>query len=104
MKAITFGDNLPGYEMGNMDDPGVVVIQQFFGVTPEVQHQAQMISAMGYRCLVPDLYRGKVGADMEEAQHLMANLDWPGAINSLTQAVSYLKDTGAVKVGVVGFW
>ena len=33
----------------------------------------------GYRCLVPDLYKGKLGVNVEEAHHLMSNLDWPGA-------------------------
>lgn len=35
--------------------------------------------AQGYRCLVPDLYKGKLGVNVEEAHHLMTNLDWPGA-------------------------
>ena len=30
----------------------------------------------GYRCLIPDLYKGKLGVNVEEAHHLMSNLDW----------------------------
>jgi hypothetical protein len=33
----------------------------------------------GYRCLVPDLYKGALGVSVEEAHHLMTSLDWPGA-------------------------
>lgn len=34
---------------------------------------------------------------------LMTNLDFPAAVKELGQAVSYLKGSGATKVGVVGF-
>lgn len=33
----------------------------------------------------------------------MSNLDFPGAVKELGEAVKYLKSTGATKVGVVGF-
>ncbi|WAR14855.1 DLHH-like protein [Mya arenaria] len=34
----------------------------------------------GFATLVPDLYRGKITKDYEEAGHLMSGLDWPGAV------------------------
>lgn len=34
---------------------------------------------------------------------LMTNLDFPAAVKELGEAVSYLKSSGATKVGVVGF-
>jgi carboxymethylenebutenolidase len=53
--------------------------------------------------LVPDLYRGKVGAEAEEAHHLMSNLDWPSAVEDIRGAARFLKAEGSPKVGVIGF-
>ena len=41
--------------------------------------------------------------DKEEAHHLMSNLDFPGAVKEITQAVEFLRSSGSSKVGVVGF-
>lgn len=49
-------------------------------------------------CLVPDLYKGKVGVDKEEASHLLSKLDWPAAVDEIKQAVQYLRADGAQKV------
>lgn len=32
--------------------------------------------ATGYRVLVPDLYKGKLGVDKEEAHHVSSNISW----------------------------
>jgi hypothetical protein len=56
-----------------------------------------------YRVLVPDLYRGKLGVDAEEASHLMTNLDWAGAVQDIGAAADMLAEDGNGSVGVVGF-
>ena len=55
------------------------------------------------RCLIPDIYHGKLGIDKEEAHHLYSNLDWPRAVEELSQAVQFLKEEGSEKVGAIGF-
>lgn len=45
------------------------------------------------------LYRGKVGLDVAEAQHLMDGLDWQGAVKDITASVNWLKANGSKKVG-----
>ena len=44
------------------------------------------------------LYRGKVGLDVAEAQHLMDGLDWPGAVKDIHASVDWLKANGSKKV------
>ena len=44
MEKITFGDGLPGYEAGPKDAPGVVVLQEWWGVTDIIKDQAMLIS------------------------------------------------------------
>ncbi|MEW5307055.1 MAG: hypothetical protein WDW36_009473 [Sanguina aurantia] len=102
MHSISFGDDkLPGYEVGSQTGPAIIVLQEWWGVTEAVKQQAVMLSeATGFRTLIPDLYKGKLGVDAEEAGHLMGNLDWMNAIREMSQAVAYLRASGASKVGV----
>ncbi|KAI4966334.1 hypothetical protein ZWY2020_041226 [Hordeum vulgare] len=93
------------YVVGKENAPGVVVLQEWWGVDYEVKNHAIHISQSGdgYRALIPDLYRGKVALEVAEAQHLMEGLDWPGAIKDIQALVKWLKENGSPKVGVTGY-
>ncbi|PVD32547.1 hypothetical protein C0Q70_07988 [Pomacea canaliculata] len=83
---------------------GVVVLQEWWGMNKQIQDEAKQIAAMGpFVAIVPDLYRGKVATDNEHANHLMSNLDWPGAVKDIEACVRYLRQRGCTKVGVTGF-
>ncbi len=44
-----------------------------WGVTDEIKEQAEHLSKLGsYRVLIPDLYKGSIGVDAEEASHVNA--------------------------------
>lgn len=47
---------------------------------------------------IVSLYRGKVGLDVAEAQHLMDGLDWQGAVKDIEASVQWLKANGSQKV------
>jgi len=59
--------------------PAMVVIQEWWGLNDQIKGVANRLAAAGYRALVPDLYRGKVGLDAKEAEHLMSNLNFGDA-------------------------
>jgi carboxymethylenebutenolidase len=83
--------------------PGVVIIQEWWGLNDQIKGVAERFAAAGYRALVPDLYRGQVGLDAKEAEHLMTNLNFGDcAGQDIRGAVQYLKASSA-KVGVTGF-
>jgi len=83
--------------------PAMVVIQEWWGLNDQIKGVANRLANEGYRALVPDLYRGKVGVDAKEAEHLMTNLNFgDAATQDVRGAVQYLKQTGS-KVGVTGF-
>lgn len=105
MKLVKLGDegDIPAYVVGPEGKPAVIVIQEWWGVTDQVKRQAARIAAEGYRCLIPDLYKGKVGVDVEEAQHNMENLDFPGALQEIRQAAEWLAKEGSTKIGITGF-
>jgi carboxymethylenebutenolidase len=84
--------------------PGMVVIQEWWGLNDQIKGVADRLAAAGYRALVPDLYRGKVALEANEAEHLMNDLDFGDAAGQdVCGAVRYLKDSGSAKVGVTGF-
>jgi carboxymethylenebutenolidase len=104
LEKISFGNDLPGYVAGDASKPAVIVLQEWWGFTSEIKAQAEKLHKdTGYRVLVPDLYKGKVGVDAEEASHLMGNLDFPQAVQEMKQAVAWLREQGAPKVGAIGF-
>ena len=99
------GKSVPGYlaEPGGGSAPGVVVIQEWWGMNAQIKGVADRMAAAGYRAVVPDLYRGKVAVEAKEAEHLMGNLDFGDAASQdVRGAVRYLKRQGP-KVGVTGF-
>ncbi|KAE9620693.1 hypothetical protein Lal_00019349 [Lupinus albus] len=93
------------YVVGKEDAPGIVVLQEWWGVDFEIKNHAVMISQLGsgFKALIPDLYRGKVGLDVAEAQHLMDGLDWQGAVHDIRASINWLKANGSKKAGVTGF-
>jgi carboxymethylenebutenolidase len=84
--------------------PGLVVIQEWWGLNDQVKGVADKLAADGYRALVPDLYRGKVALEANEAEHLMKGLNFGDAAGQdVRGAVQHLKSSGSARVGVTGF-
>ncbi len=109
-EMITFtrpdGRTAPGYLAHPPQDdgiPGVVMLEEWWGVNQEIKDAAERLASHGFRVLVPDLYRGRVAATGDEANHLMQGLDFvDAATQDARGAAQYLKARGG-KVGVTGF-
>ena len=83
--------------------PGIVVIQEWWGLNDQIRGVADRLAEAGYRALVPDLYRGRSTVEAEEAHHLMEGLNFGDAASQdIRGAVQWLK-AGSPKVGVSGF-
>jgi carboxymethylenebutenolidase len=102
------GKSVPGYlaEPGSekaAGSPGIVVIQEWWGLNDQIKGVADKLAKAGYRALVPDLYRGKVALAANEAEHLMTSLNFGDAAGQdVRGAVQFLKGKSK-KVGVTGF-
>jgi carboxymethylenebutenolidase len=84
--------------------PGVVVIQEWWGLNDQIRGVAERYAEAGYVALVPDLYRGKSTVEAAEAEHLMTNLNFGDAAGQdVRGAVMHLKARGSAKVGVSGY-
>ena len=109
-ETITFkrpdGGDCAGYYArldAGEDVPGVVVIQEWWGIDGNIKRVADRLAEIGYRALVPDIYRGKVTVEAAEAAHLMGALDFKDAVTQdLRGAVQYLKQNSS-KVAAIGF-
>ena len=110
-KSISFhrpdGESVNGYlaeGARGASAPGIVVIQEWWGLNDQIRGVADKFAAAGYRALVPDLYRGKVALEAHEAEHLMKGLNFAVAAGQdVRGAVQHLKASGSAKVGVTGF-
>ncbi len=97
-------EDIPGYlAKGGGGDRSVVVLQEWWGLNDQIKGVCERFAAAGYTALAPDLYRGRVTRDPDEASHMMTGLDWLGATdNDVRGAVAHLKAGGGT-CAVMGF-
>jgi carboxymethylenebutenolidase len=88
--------------------PGVLVIQEWWGLDDSLKEMADRLAASGFVALVPDLYHGQVAGhtEMDKAAKLMQALPPDRAGRDMSGAVDYLANHEAVTtrgIGVIGF-
>jgi carboxymethylenebutenolidase len=87
--------------------PGVLVIQEWWGLESGIIEMADRLAAAGFVALAPDLYHGELAAhdEMDKAGALMSALPPDRAARDMSGAVDYLaaNSAGGHGVGVVGF-
>ncbi len=86
--------------------PGVIVIQEWWGLVPHITDVCDRLAAEGFVALAPDLFHGEKTTEPDEAGKLMMTLNIEQAAKDLNGAVDFLvghdATTGA-GLGVVGF-
>lgn len=86
--------------------PGLVLVQEWWGLTTHVATMADRFAAEGFTVLAPDLYGGATTHDGAEAARLKRELPVERAVTDLAGAVDHLLALDGVvgdAVGVVGF-
>ena len=86
--------------------PGLVVIQEWWGLTSHIADLTDRFAAEGFVALAPDLYGGSTTHDATEAGEMMQQLPPDRAARDLAGAVDFLlgrDDVEGDRVGVVGF-
>jgi carboxymethylenebutenolidase len=108
---ITFkrpdGGDAKGYltNAASGDAPGVVVIQEWWGLAEQIKATVDRFALAGFDALAPDLYKGVLVPyhDTERAAKEMSSLNFIEETEQTVRgAVQYLKRNGA-KVGIAGF-
>ena len=109
--TITFkrpdGKDATGYlaNAARGNAPGVVVIQEWWGLSEQIKGMVDRFAVAGFDALAPDLYGGVVVPyhDTEAANKEMTSLNFIEATEQTVRgAVRYLARNGA-KVGLTGF-
>ncbi|HTP08981.1 MAG TPA: dienelactone hydrolase family protein [Anaerolineae bacterium] len=101
--------NAPGYLAQPGDGqahPGIVVIQEWWGLVPHIKDVAERFAREGFVALAPDLYHGQAADEPDKARKLAMALDAQRAVQEIAAAARYLKKLQNVapqKVGVVGW-
>jgi carboxymethylenebutenolidase len=86
--------------------PGVVVIQEWWGLVPHIEKVCERLAGEGFVALAPDLYHGETTTSPDEAGKMMMALRVDEAEQDLRGAVQYLLAHGATigkSVGTIGF-
>jgi len=102
------GGNTGGYLSipKNGSGPGVVVIQEWWGLVDHIKQVCDRFAEEGFVALAPDLFHGKSTKSPDEAGKLMMAMRIDEAERDLAAAVDYLSTHDSVtseKIGVVGF-
>ena len=84
--------------------PGIVVIQEWWGLVGHIRNVADRFAAEGFSALAPDLYHGKTANEPDEAGKLFMALNVAQAEKDLRAAVDEVaKHSSTAKIGAVGF-
>jgi carboxymethylenebutenolidase len=86
--------------------PGVVVLQEWWGLNDQIREVCDRFASEGFVALAPDIYRGVVTAEPDEAAKLMMALNIEQAAKDMAGAVDWLAAHDAVTstgVGVTGY-
>ncbi len=88
--------------------PGVLVIQEWWGLDSGIKEMATRLAADGFVALAPDLYHGELAAhdEMDKAGQLMNSMPPDRAARDMSGAIDYLSALDGVTgsgIGVVGF-
>jgi carboxymethylenebutenolidase len=98
------GGMTKGYlAMAGQGRPGIVVIQEWWGLNDQICGVADRFARAGYNALAPDLYKGRLTTEPDEANHLMSGLNFADATHQdLRGAVQHLKAQSG-KVAAMGY-
>jgi len=84
--------------------PGVIVIQEWWGLVPHIKKVCDRFAAEGFSALAPDMYHGKTADEPDGAGKLFMALNIGQAEKDLRGAATYLAGhSSTARLGAVGF-
>lgn len=82
----------------------IILIQEWWGLNDHITDIAGRYAEAGYIAIAPDLYRGKLAKDPQEAGQFMQALAIEDGIDTIKNAVAKAKETyGVSKFGITGY-
>ena len=85
-------------------EKAVVVIQEWWGLNDHIKDIANRYADEGFIAIAPDLYRGKVAANSEEAGKMMQGLKIEDGLDTIKNSVEAARTKYALShFGITGF-
>ena len=90
--------------MAGQGKPGIVVIQEWWGLNDHIRDIANRYAAEGFIAIAPDLYRGKVATNPDEASKMMNALQIEDGLDTISNAAAKAgEDLGLSHFGITGY-
>lgn len=91
----TTGGPTTAYVDRPIDDTNtaVILIHEWWGINQHIRDLARRYTQEGYNCVAPDLFRGRVAQDVEEASALMQALAIEDGLETIRKAMVAARDT-----------
>lgn len=86
--------------------PGLVLIQEWWGIEPHVIDLAQKLAVEGFVVAVPDLFHGQVATEPDDAERVMMMNETERGVKEIIGALDTVKAIPNVepkKLGLIGF-
>jgi carboxymethylenebutenolidase len=87
----------PETESPNEVTAGVLLIHEWWGINDHIRDLAGRYAKERYLCVAPDLYRGRVAKDTEDASALMQALEIDDGMETIRKAMDAAAETYQVK-------
>jgi carboxymethylenebutenolidase len=82
----------------------VILIQEWWGINDHIRDLAGRYAKEGYLCVAPDLYRGKLAKNSDEASRMMHDLALDDGVEIIRAAIAETKRVyNAPKLGITGY-
>jgi carboxymethylenebutenolidase len=98
--AVPFFLSLPA---GPPPWPGVVVVMEGMGITPQLLRVCERLAREGYAVAAPDLFWRFGGANPEAGNAPYKDLQLEDGRSDIVEVAARLRDLGAATVGITGF-
>lgn len=88
----------------NPSGKAIIVVQEWWGLNDHIKDIANRYAAEGFTAIAPDLYRGKIAKDPEEAGKLMHALEIEDGLNTIESAMEKAREKYEIEYfGITGF-
>jgi carboxymethylenebutenolidase len=82
----------------------VILIQEWWGINDHIRDIGGRYANEGYLCIAPDLFRGKVARNTEEAARLMQGLAIEDGLETIRETIAVAKRSYNVqRIGITGY-
>lgn len=86
------------------DSKAVILIQEYWGLNDHIKDIAGRYADEGFICIAPDLYRGRIATNPDDAAQMMKGLELEEGLDTIKNAQAAAREKyGISHFGITGF-